>query len=124
MSDEYELYPRGAIAMGNGELVQVTNVKVSYTNAAKNIPTIRSAFSGFVVGEASLTGSLDTVVPASGEERDYWAMVEKGTVKQVRLKLPGKTKAFNIVFDKVDIELPVGAPIAMNLTFIGAPADT
>ncbi len=67
-----QIYPRGRIALGNGELIDVTNVKVTHTNNAKQVHTIRQKGAGITLGVEETTVSYDSVVGADGQERDYF----------------------------------------------------
>jgi hypothetical protein len=124
MSDELQQFPRGVVAMGNGDLTQVTNLKVKASNNAKLKHSLRKSPSGFVLGNKECSGSFDLDVPETGEERDWWGMVKDGTVKQLRIKIPGTTKAINIVASDLDLELPTDDAIHETVSFIGEIVDT
>jgi hypothetical protein len=124
VSDDLAQYPRGAVAMGNGDLIQVTSVKLKITNNAKLKHTLRKSPSGFVLGHLECSGSMEIEIPETGVERDYWEMVVNGAVNQVRLKLPADTRAVNIVASSMDIELPSDDAIKQTVEFIGEVVDT
>lgn len=124
MSDAFPNYPRGGIAMGNGDLVQVTNVKGKYTNGAKLKHSIKKTPSGYTLGHREVSGTFETEVPEGGMERDWWDLVRNGTVKQVRIKFPGTTKALDIVCSDLDFELPSDDAIKKTIGFIGQLVDS
>jgi hypothetical protein len=124
MSDDLLLFPRGVVAMGNGDLTQVVNLKGKYSNNAKLKHTLRKSPAGYTLGVKECSGSFDLEIPETGEERDYWSLVKAGTVKQLRIKLPGTTKAINIVVSDLDFELPSDDAIKETVGFIGELVDT
>ena len=119
MATEQKLYPRGRIAMDSGDLIDVTNVKFGTTNNAKQVHTIRQKGAGVTMGTEESTVSFDIVVSEDGLERDYVQLVKKGTIKQLRLKIPGATLTYNGVYRKFDGELPLDDTIKLSLEFIG-----
>ena len=124
MSDELLNYPRGTVAMGNGDLTQIVNLKGKYSNNAKLKHTLRKSPSGFTLGHRECSGTFDLEIPETGEERDYWTMVKEGQVKQLRIKIPGTTKAINIIASDLDFELPSDDAIKESVGFIGELVDT
>ncbi len=119
MSDDFNKYPRGAIAMGNGDLMQVTNATVDLKNNAKLKHTLRKKGAGAVLGNEECTVSFDFEIPEIGPEKDYIDLVQAGTVKQIRLKVPGKTYVVNGVFSSCKHELPLDDAIKGSCEFIG-----
>lgn len=116
-------YPRGQIALGSGDLHDAVNIKVTHTNNAKQVHTIRQKGAGITLGTEETTVSFETVVSEDGPERDYFEAVKKGRIKQLRVKLPGETITVNGVFKSRDFELPLDDAIKLNLEFIGHMAD-
>lgn len=116
-------YPRARVALDNGDLVDVTNVKLDSTNNAKLVHTLRRSPAGVVLGNHETTVSMDVAVSEEGLEREYLDMVRTGTVKQVRLKVPGKTLTVEGKFSDFGIEGPVDAEIKTTLKFIGKLTD-
>lgn len=119
MSDTFNKYPRGSIAMGNGDLMQVINAKVSVKNGAKLKHTLRKKGAGATLGNEETTVTFDFEIPETGPEKDYIDLVQQGTVKQIRLKVPGKTYTVNGVFSSCDTELPLDDAIKGSVEFIG-----
>lgn len=123
MAAEQKLYPRGRIALDSGDLIDVTNVKLDTTNNAKQIHTIRQRGAGITLGNEESTVSFDIVVSEDGLERDYYSMLKKGLVKQVRLKIPGITHTVNGMVKQIGMELPLDDAIKVSVSFIGHLSD-
>jgi hypothetical protein len=124
MSTEPQLiYPRGQIAMGNGDLIDVTNVKLDHSNGAKQVHTIRQKGAGITLGVEESTTSFDAVVSEDGPERDYMKMLKRGDIKQIRLKIPGETITINGTVSARSLEIPLDDAIKYSITFIGHILD-
>ena len=109
--------------MGSGDLIDVTDVKIDITNNAKQVHTIRKKGAGVTLGTEETTISFNVVVGEQGEEADWLKLVKKGTFKQVRLKIPGRTITVNGTYQGAGYELPLDDAIKVALTFIGAMDD-
>lgn len=118
-----KIYPRGYVAMGNGDLIQVTNVKVDHVNNAKQVHTIRQRGAGITFGNEETTVSFDAVVDEQGSERDYLKMLKRGEIKQLRIKVPGETISINGAVSALSKELPLDSEIKYSITFIGHTQD-
>lgn len=116
-------FPRGWIAMGNGDLIQVTNVKIDHTNNAKQVHTIRRKGAGITLGVEETTVSFDAVVDEDGSERDYLKMLKQGQIKQLRVKVPGETLTITGTVSALSKELPLDSEIKYSITFIGRTED-
>jgi hypothetical protein len=123
MSAEQSLYPRGRIALDSGDLIDVTNVKVDTTNNAKQIHTLRQKGAGFTLGVEETTVSFDIVCSENGEERNYIDFLKRGLVKQVRIKIPGRTMTVNGTVKQMSVELPIDDAIKQTVSFIGHMSD-
>lgn len=120
MSDQMPTFPRGAIAMDNGDLIQVTNVKVDQeTKGTKIVHTIRKTAAGIVIGNEETDVSFDYVVPETGPERDYLKLVRTGKVKKLRVKIPGETFAVVGVCNKRGLEIPNDDAVKGSVGFMG-----
>lgn len=117
------IYPRGQIALDNGDLLDVTNVKVDHTNNGKQVHTIRRKAAGIVLGTEETTVSYDSVISEEGQERDYFNMVKKGLIKQLRIKIPGETITVNGIYTSRSFELPLDDSIKLAMSFIGGMTD-
>lgn len=123
MADEQPIYPRGRIALGSGDLIEVTNVKVTHTNNAKQVHTMARKGAGITFGVEETSITFDIVISENGPERAWARLVKRGTISQVRIKVPGETMTVNGAFQSRDFELPLDDAIKLTMTFIGAMAD-
>jgi len=122
-TDKTEIYPRGQISMGAGDLVDVTNVSFTYTHNAKSKTTLKRPFAGVVLGAEEFTGKFDSIVPAAGLERDYFARVQSGEVVSARIKLPGLTLGVDVVLVSIDGEMPEDDACKLTTNFVGKRTD-
>lgn len=124
MSDELLYYPKGRLALGNGDLMDVEHVKVSVKNGAKLKHTLRRSPSGVAMGvkEASLT--FDGTISEKGYERDYIGAVLNGTIKQLRIKVPGETLVFVGVPTDRDQDSPLDDATKFTVNWIGKASVT
>jgi hypothetical protein len=118
-----KIYPRGYIAMGSGDLLQVTNVKIDHVNNAKQVHTIRQKGAGITMGVEETTVSFDSVVDEDGPERDFLKQLKKGSFKQIRIKIPGETITINGTVSALSKELPLDDAIKFSITYIGHTED-
>ena len=123
MSLEQPIFPRGQIAMDSGDLVAVTNVKITTTDNSKQVHTIRVRGAGVTQGNEETTITFDAVIDEYGEEADWLAFVKQQQIKQLRLKIPGRTITANGKFQTADYELPLDDAIKVSITFIGHITD-
>jgi hypothetical protein len=123
MSREQKLFPRGQVAMENGDLADCVNIKLDITNNAKQVHTIKVKGAGVTVGTEESTVSLDLVISEDGQERDWIKALKRGTIKQLRLKVPGDTYTINGVVKQVGIEMPLDDAIKQSISFIGHMED-
>jgi hypothetical protein len=119
MSDTMLKYPKAAIAQGAGDLVQVTNFNLDYTNNAKLKHTLRRKASGITLGVEEGTLKFDIEIDESGMERDYITFVKTGAVKQVRAKLPGGTTlVLKGAYSQFSLDQPMDDACKLSMTFI------
>lgn len=116
-------FPRGRIALGSGDLFQVTNVSVNHTNNGKLLHTLRRKGAGTVLGTEESTVDYDAIIDEDGSERDYFKDVKRGTERQLRMKVPGETITVNGIYTTRAFELPLDAEIKLSLSFIGVQPD-
>jgi hypothetical protein len=121
--ESQKFYPKGYMAMGNGDLMDVTNIKIDHVNGAKQVHTIRKKGAGITLGVEETTVSFDAVVSSDGAERDYMKMVKTGEIKQIRIKVPGETITVNGAASALSRELPLDSEIKYSITFIGHTED-
>lgn len=118
-----KVYPRGRLAYGAGDLIDVTNVKVTTTNNSKQVHTILQRGAGITRGNEETTVSFDSVVSEDGQERNYFSLVKTGRITQVRIKVPGETLTVVGAYKTRDFELPLDDAIKLSLEFIGHLVD-
>jgi hypothetical protein len=114
-----KVYPRGRIAVGSGDLIDVTNVKVTTTNNAKQVHTILQKGAGITLGVEETTVSFDSVISEDGQERDYFTLVKTGRISQLRIKLPLETITVEGTYKTRDFELPLDDSIKLSMEFVG-----
>lgn len=119
MSDEMLYYPKGRIAMGAGDLMDVESIKTNIKNNAKLKHTIRRSPSGVVMGTKEGSCSFDAILSEKGYERDYVSAILNGTIKQIRIKVPGETVTMSGVFTERDNDIPLDDAIKYSIQFIG-----
>ncbi len=116
-----KVYPRGRITSGSGDLIDVTNIKVTTTNNAKQVHTIaQQKGAGITLGVEETTVSFDSVISEDGQERDYFTLVRTGVISQLRIKLPLETINVEGSYKTRDFELPLDDSIKLSMEFIGA----
>lgn len=113
-------YPTGQVQIGAADMASAASAKVSIKNNGKLVHTLRESPSGFVKGTRECDGTIETVVPATGPEYDYASKVNSGAAVQFRFKVPGKPFVIEGRFTSLDLEVPLGDTIKLNLTFVGA----
>lgn len=120
MALEQEFYPKGTIAMGNGDLMQVTNFTHTLNSGAKQVSTLRKGQAGVTLGPGDSSCEFDSVIPETGPERNFWRDCQRGTIRQVRFKEPGGvTIVMNGVFNTVKTENSLDDPVKTSCGFIG-----
>jgi hypothetical protein len=117
------IYPRGRIALGNGDLIDVTNVKVNTTNNSKQVHTIAQPGAGITKGVEETTVSYESVVSENGQERDYFQLIKTGKITQLRIKVPGETITVEGAYKSRDLELPLDDSIKLSMEFVGHMVD-
>ncbi len=121
---EQLLYPQSYLAMGSGDLVQVTDFRATLTDNSKQVHTLRRKGAGVTQGLEESTVTFNSSIDEDGSERDYWRLVQKKIVKQLRAKTPGgKTLVYNGKFTTVDLDGPLDDATKIACTFIGKLED-
>lgn len=115
-----KLFPKGAIAMDNGDLQQVLTWSLDYKNGLKLKHTQRSeAPVGIVKGNQEATLSFECEIPAEGAEKDYFEMVRTGKIKTVRLKVPGKIYTMEGALSSVKYDAPIDDAVKVSVEMMG-----
>jgi hypothetical protein len=124
MSDDFKEFPKGGIAMGSGDLMQVLNFKLHIKTSAKLKFTLRSKKAvGFVLGKEDVGASFEFEIPAEGQEADYVDLVRTGKVKTIRFKVPGKTYTVTGTFVSVELDAPLDDAVKGSVELIGIMGD-
>ncbi len=119
--DEQEFFAKAFIAQGNGDLAKVTNLSMSLTNNGKQVHTLRRSGAGVTIGPPESEISFDFVIGEDGFERDYVQDVQRGRIRQLRVKTPGgKVFTHNGIYNKVSIDGPLDDAVKGSCTFVGA----
>lgn len=118
--DAMKLFPKGAIAMGNGDLVQVLTWSLDFKNGLKLKHTLRSeAPVGVVKGNQEATLTFEAEIPAEGSERDYFELVRTGAITQLRLKVPGRTYVMDGAASSVKFDAPIDDAVKISVEALG-----
>lgn len=118
-------YPQAYLAMGNGDLVSVTNFTVTLTNNGRQVHTLRRKGAGVLLGTQESTVTFDFVISEDGPERNIWRDVMRGTIRQIRAKAPGgkTTLTLNGMFTGCDLDGPLDDATKGSATFVGHMED-
>jgi len=121
MGGEQLKYPQAYLAMGNGDLVQVTNFTATLGNGGKQQHTLRRRGAGVILGNQESQATFDSAIDENGPERNYWRDVIDGTIRQLRVKVPGgrTTLVINGMFTQCDLDGPLDDATKVSCTFIG-----
>ena len=119
MNDDLKVFTKAAVALGNGDLMDVTDAKIEQSRDVKLVHTMRVTAAGIFIGHEGTTFSCNAVCPTTGPERDYYQMLRTGRIKTVRVKIPGETFAIVGAVSKRVLELPEDAPIKYSIDFVG-----
>lgn len=117
MSDK--VFPKGQIALGNGTLKQVTNIRHRITNNGKLIHTLARSPAGTFKGNIDTELSFDAYVDEDGYERDYFRDVVEGRIKQFRIKVPGETIAVTGINTERSVEIQTDDGVKYSVSGIG-----
>lgn len=118
-NDDFKQFPRGYIAMDNGDLLDVTDVKIRDKRANKIKHTIRVEGAGKVKGPLETEISFDAIVSEDGPERDYLALLKSGKIKKLRYKMPGETGSIKGTVDERSLEFPLEDAVKYSIIFSG-----
>lgn len=116
---EFQNYPQGQLAIGNGQAEHVATAKLDATNNAKLVHMLAASPSGYTTGNNDLAGSLEGLVPADGEEVDYLGMVLSRKRVRFRFKIPNSVKVIDGVLTRVNYTIATGEGVAYSVDFIG-----
>lgn len=118
-------FPKAHIALGAGDLQQVTNWRLAITNDGKKKATLRKRNAGFTLGVETSTLSFDMEIDEEGIERDYLAMIRTGTTQKVRCALPGGQQLMFVgIATSKTLEQPLDDALKVSIEMIGATEET
>lgn len=121
MSDtELKLHPRGAIAVGAGELQSATLGRFTKTNNGKLKHTLRRSPSGAVKGNTECSGTIEVDISEDGLDLDWFEKLENFERVAFRFKLPTLLKQIDGFLTSIDAELPLDDACKLTVNFIGA----
>lgn len=117
------IYPKARISIGGGDLQDVTNLKPTSTNNAKQVHTILQQGAGITQGVKESTVTWDSVISQEGFERDYVNLLDTGVIFQLRVKIPGQTLTYEGTLKTISLEGPLDDSIKLSCEFIGAKLE-
>ncbi len=112
-------YPKGQIAMQNGDLFDVTNFRVQTGNSGKQQHTLRRTGAGVSAGNEETTISFDALVSEEGAERDYLRDLQKKRIRSIRYKVPGETGTCEGLVTDRTLEVPADDAVKYSVEFKG-----
>jgi hypothetical protein len=118
-NDDFKQYPRGYIAMDNGDLLDVIDVKITQKRANKIKHTIRVEGSGKVKGPMETEMTFEAIVSEDGAERDYLKLLVTGKIKKVRYKMPGETGTVLGSVDSRGLEFNIEDAVKYSIALSG-----
>lgn len=119
MANTVYTYARARIAMGSGDLFDVTDFTADIKVATKAIHTLRQDTAGIFKGPVEATVSFNAAVSELGLEADWLRAVGKRSQKQLRVKIPNQTLTFTGEFESLGIKGSTDAETTVALSFIG-----
>lgn len=118
---ETKVYPLAYLSMGNGDLMQVTDFTYTIDNKGKQVHTQRREGAGVVKGKSESEVTFNFAVDEDGVEHDYVRLVQRGTIKQIRVKCPGGDNyALTGMFTKCVTNGPLEDAVTGNARFIAS----
>jgi hypothetical protein len=89
--DDFADYPKGQVAMGSGDLIDATNIQLSFKDGEKHVATLRQNPAGSTHGTRGVELTLNSAISHAGFERDWFGKYDKREVIEFRFKVPGLT---------------------------------
>jgi hypothetical protein len=122
-AQDFEDYPKARISLGPGDLIDVTDVTLTYEDGEKIVATLRQNPAGSTHGTRSVTCAFNSALSQEGFERDWLGKYRKREKVEARLKLPGKTIVIVGRLTKPTINSSVDDFIKFGVTIIGKATD-
>lgn len=119
---DYEEFPKGKIAVDGGELQDCHDVVFGLVNGRKPVHTFRKGGkpSGSTGGAKAASMTFKMFVSRAGFERDFLAAVDRGTVKRLKFKVPGKVITTVGPYTKADITTNLENAVEITVAQEGA----
>lgn len=119
--DDFADYPKGSVAIGPGDLIDVYSWTFDGEDGEKIVATLRQNPAGSTFGTRSGTLGFESAISHAGFERDFMGKWLKREVIEVRLKLPGITITVTGRFTKPNITGSVDDFVKFKISVIGKP---
>lgn len=116
---EFQPYPQGQIAIGNGVLQHASTAKLDATNNAKLVHMLAASPAGWTEGTNDLSGSFEGMIPAEGPEMNYLKLVMLKKRQKFRFKMPGTVLVIDGVLTSVNHTIAAGEGVTYSVNFIG-----
>jgi len=117
--NELKQYPRGSLAIGNGDVQSAASASFTTTNNGKLVHTLRRSPAGVVLGTREASGTFELVVDEDGLEIEIFNRIANGDTVNFRFKMPQTTKVIEGILTNADISLPVDDVVGVTLAFVG-----
>jgi len=116
-----EVFGQAFLAQGNGDLVSVTDFTLGLTNGGQQKHSLRKKGLGVTLGVEASTVSFNFLIGGTtGFERPFLRDCQRGTVKQLRAKMPdGTNLVYNGIYTQLDITGPLDDAVTGAATFVG-----
>jgi hypothetical protein len=115
-------YPKGVGALGAGDLLDVVDINIAFTDGEKVISTLRQNPAGSTGGSKSATCTFRTVVSSEGFERDWMGQYRRRKEVQFRLKVPGLVFSVTGRLTNPQLVSNVDNAVEFTITIIGKAA--
>lgn len=116
---EFQVYPGGQLAIGNGVREHVSDAKLDADNGAALVHMLAASPSGYKLGNREISGSFDGQIPAEGEEEAYLTTVMLGKPVSFRFKIPNSVLVIQGVLKSVNYTMKAGDSVSYSVNFIG-----
>jgi len=114
-----EIFEVAKIAMGNGDLLSVTDFDLTLNTNVKQVSTLLKKGAGTFKGEETTAVTFNAVVGEFGEEADWLALVKQRSVKTLRAKVPNRTITVVGEYGEVKIASTLDNVVTYSLSFVG-----
>lgn len=123
MADDFLDYPKGRIALGSGDLNDVSDFTLAYQDGEKHVNTLRKNGAGSTSGPRNCTLSVTAKISEAGFERDYMQNYRRRRPLLFRLKVADDTFSIKGRLSTLQIVANVDGEITFTFTVIGKDQD-